>query len=316
MMLIADTVRAEEEVHKVNSIISSFPFVSACCRSSSKLLNVSDTFYYADMVVSFPLQPLYDTCQGDFKIECKRALTRICRIYDSDNDGYLADKDLNSLQAASFNNQQLNDEDIVAMRKQAAACTPGCVTSQGMSYAGFIGYVRLYIDKSKPIVPWTILKSHDYSSKLVLDVSPHINVVPRFSDSGNLGGSDKITLLTESAMRFLRSIATESFDSYLGSQVSLAAASSREVVLNEQMIQSIFSVLSPSELRDVPWLSSSNYSSSSSNSFVFREGQESVYVLCGGARQFFDMNEWLAQWEMLAVVNPSLTQNLLFRLGE
>ena len=311
-----DSIRADEELQKVNSIISSFPFISACCRSSAKLLNVGDTFYYADMVVSFPIQPLYDSSKGDFKLECKRALTRICRVYDSDSDGFLVNKDLVSLQAASFNNQLINDEDIVAMKKQAAACTPGCISSKGMSYGGFIGYLRLYVDKSKPIVPWTIIKSHDYNSKLVLEVPSHVNIVPRPADAGAGGGSDKISMLTDNAKRFLKSIAAESCSSCQSPLPLVGEAGiGKEVFLNDQSIQSIFSVMSPSELKDVPWVAASNYSSSGGNSYIFREGLESMYVLSNNHKRIFSEREWLSQWEMLALVNPSLTQNLLFRIG-
>jgi len=49
-------------------------------------------------VVKYPLGPLIDQVEREIKKKYKKALSRIFRILDVDNDGRLNDKELSSLQ--------------------------------------------------------------------------------------------------------------------------------------------------------------------------------------------------------------------------
>jgi Ras family protein T1 len=72
---------AEDEcdIDKLHALLSAFPFVllSSTC-SAVKLQDVDDAFYFAEMVVTFPLNPLFDVISQEF--------TPVCRYYDG-SDG-------------------------------------------------------------------------------------------------------------------------------------------------------------------------------------------------------------------------------------
>ena len=115
--------------------IQCFPLCSRSCRSCSSTArskrawsaapnrpkNVSELFFYAQKAVLHPTQPLYtpedkeashhhshkgciDRCRALFQLSqgCKRALVRVFKICDQDNDGLLNDYELNQFQVRCF----------------------------------------------------------------------------------------------------------------------------------------------------------------------------------------------------------------------
>ncbi|KAF8787884.1 Mitochondrial Rho GTPase 1-A like protein [Argiope bruennichi] len=65
---------------------------------SKTLKNISELFYYAQKAVLHPTTPLYVTETRDLTEKCKKALTRIFKICDYDNDEVLSDYELNQFQ--------------------------------------------------------------------------------------------------------------------------------------------------------------------------------------------------------------------------
>ncbi len=65
---------AEDEcdIDKLHALLSAFPFVllSSTC-SAVKLQDVDDAFYFAEMVVTFPLNPLFDVISQEFTPVCR-----------------------------------------------------------------------------------------------------------------------------------------------------------------------------------------------------------------------------------------------------
>jgi hypothetical protein len=81
---------------QIVALMQRFPFVRQCIKCSAKTAQrVDDVFLKAQQAVIYPfVPPLYDLTTGNMTIECKRALTRIFRIFDRDHDGLLSDHEL------------------------------------------------------------------------------------------------------------------------------------------------------------------------------------------------------------------------------
>ena len=62
--------------------------------SAKGYFNLIDIVYCAQRAVLFPIGPLYDSMEKKLKPAFERALRRIFRICDKNNDGYLDDTEL------------------------------------------------------------------------------------------------------------------------------------------------------------------------------------------------------------------------------
>jgi len=62
--------------------------------SAKGYLGLSDIIYCAQNAVLYPIAPLHDSCTKTLRPDFEKALLRIFRILDADNDGYLSDEEL------------------------------------------------------------------------------------------------------------------------------------------------------------------------------------------------------------------------------
>ncbi len=62
--------------------------------SAKSYVNLIDVIYSAQRAVLFPISPLFDSLDKLLKPEYERALLRIFRICDKNNDGFLDDNEL------------------------------------------------------------------------------------------------------------------------------------------------------------------------------------------------------------------------------
>ncbi|OWK13897.1 RHOT1 [Cervus elaphus hippelaphus] len=90
--LLAEAEQSDEQLHQE---------ISQC--SAKNLKNISELFYYAQKAVLHPTGPLYCPEEKEMKPACIKALTRIFKISDQDNDGTLNDAELNFFQRICFN---------------------------------------------------------------------------------------------------------------------------------------------------------------------------------------------------------------------
>lgn len=96
--LIEDTT-----VDAAQEIMEEYPEIESFVECSAKSLkNISEMFYYAQKAVLHPIAPIYIADKQDLTEECKKALTRIFRVCDLDNDGFLNDDELNEFQKRCF----------------------------------------------------------------------------------------------------------------------------------------------------------------------------------------------------------------------
>ena len=73
---------------QIVSLMQRFRFVRQCIKCSAKnLLRVDEVFLKAQQAVLYPFTPLYDLDNGRLTADCRRAFTRMFRMYDADNDG-------------------------------------------------------------------------------------------------------------------------------------------------------------------------------------------------------------------------------------
>ncbi|KAM4011870.1 mitochondrial Rho GTPase 1-like, partial [Anomaloglossus baeobatrachus] len=80
-------------------IMNQYSEIETCVECSAKnLKNISELFYYAQKAVLHPTGPLYCPEDKELKPACVKALTRIFKISDLDNDGILNDGELNFFQ--------------------------------------------------------------------------------------------------------------------------------------------------------------------------------------------------------------------------
>ena len=84
--------------------------------SAKKYLGLSDLIRCAQEAVLYPIAPLHDSMAKTLRPDFEKALLRIFRILDTDNDGYLNDEELTSFQKNVFD-QNLKRNYITAFKE-------------------------------------------------------------------------------------------------------------------------------------------------------------------------------------------------------
>ncbi|XP_063226187.1 mitochondrial Rho GTPase isoform X1 [Bacillus rossius redtenbacheri] len=153
-------------IDAVYAIMEDFPEVESCIECSAKTLkNISEMFYYAQKAVLHPTLPLYVIDQQDLTEGCKKALKRIFKICDVDNDGILNDAELNAFQRLCFNAplqpQVLEDVKAVVQRN----CPDG-IAADGITLTGFLFLHCLFIQRGRNETTWTVLRKFGYNDSL------------------------------------------------------------------------------------------------------------------------------------------------------
>ncbi|XP_064171873.1 mitochondrial Rho GTPase 1-A-like [Anguilla rostrata] len=140
-------------------------FVFQC--SAKNLKNISELFYYAQKAVLHPTGPLYCPEEKEMKPPCIKALTRIFKVSDLDNDGVLNDLELNFFQRTCFNiplaPQALEDVKNVVKRNMADG-----VHDNGLTLKGFLFLHTLFIQRGRHETTWTVLRRFGYDDDLEL----------------------------------------------------------------------------------------------------------------------------------------------------
>ena len=87
----------------IEPIMNELPNIETFVTCSAKdLSNVSEVFHYAQKAVLHPSSPFFNYEINELTITAVRALHRIFRLCDLDNDGYLSDNEINYLQVKAF----------------------------------------------------------------------------------------------------------------------------------------------------------------------------------------------------------------------
>ncbi|XP_034059380.1 mitochondrial Rho GTPase 1b isoform X1 [Gymnodraco acuticeps] len=172
--------------------------IETCVECSAKnLKNISELFYYAQKAVLHPTGPLYCPEKKNMKLLCIKALTRIFKVSDLDNDGILNDNELNFFQRTSFNipleSQALEDVKNVVRKNLNEG-----VRDNGLTLKGFLFLHTLFIQRGRHETTWTVLRRFGYDDDLELNqdyLFPPLKLPP-----------DCTTELNHNAYLFLQSV--------------------------------------------------------------------------------------------------------------
>ncbi|KAM4662840.1 mitochondrial Rho GTPase 1 isoform 3-T3 [Discoglossus pictus] len=149
-------------------IMNQYSEIETCVECSAKnLKNISELFYYAQKAVLHPTGPLYCPEEKELKTGCIKALTRIFKISDLDNDGILNDAELNFFQRTCFHiplaPQALEDVKNVVRKNVHDG-----VSGNGLTLKGFLFLHTLFIQRGRHETTWTVLRRFGYDDDLEL----------------------------------------------------------------------------------------------------------------------------------------------------
>jgi Ras family protein T1 len=323
---------------QIVSLMQRFPFVRQCIKCSAKnLLRVDDVFLKAQQAVLYPFTPpLYDLETARLTVECKRALTRIFRMYDRDHDGLLSDAELDRFQRETYH-VAVFDRDLAAWKKVVTRNNPTdeAVIQDGIfTIPGFLAIFDVFISQNRLDVVWQALRKFGYDDDLNLHV-------PESVTHPNDDSLSKDWKLSSSAKKFLAAMFHQ-FDS------------DNDGVVSADDILSMFSILPPPALppwhpvrapqlfggcfslpKDVPLDVSPRASPNLGESSVIVPAAESHHLSNSGisilsasdSLPSVDLNsqtttskpltflEWMGHWHAISAISPSVTRAELFRLG-
>ena len=151
---------------------------------SVKLGNsIVDIIHCAQQACLFPLAPLYDINAKALTEDFKKALTRIFRLCDKDNDGRWNDPELMQFQKRVFK-RELDHEDISGIKEMITeevlikkynkynkyiVQLQNSSNVNGVTLEGFIALQKRGIELMKIQICWAILRYFKYQDNLKLD---------------------------------------------------------------------------------------------------------------------------------------------------
>ncbi|KAI1884087.1 hypothetical protein AGOR_G00222770 [Albula goreensis] len=222
LILVEDSDLVEHSsMETILPIMNQYSEIETCVECSAKnLKNISELFYYAQKAVLHPTGPLYCPEEKEMKPPCIKALTRIFKVSDLDNDGILNDIELNFFQRTCFNMplapQALEDVKNVVRRNMADG-----VQDNGLTLKGFLFLHTLFIQRGRHETTWTVLRRFGYDDDLELTqeyLFPLLKIPP-----------DCTTELNHNAYLFLQSV----FDKH---------DKDRDCALSPEELQDLFKV--------------------------------------------------------------------------
>ncbi|XP_023709207.1 mitochondrial Rho GTPase isoform X3 [Cryptotermes secundus] len=150
----------------LSTIMDEFPEVQMCVECSARTLkNISEMFYCAQKVVLHPVPPLYNVDQQELTDACQKALVRIFKVCDTDNDGLLNDVELNNFQTYCFDvplQPNVLDEVKAIVRRNIS----DGVVNNALTLRGFLFLHCLYIQRGRNETTWRILRKFGYMNNL------------------------------------------------------------------------------------------------------------------------------------------------------
>ena len=333
---------------QIVSLMQRFPFVRQCIKCSAKnLLRVDDVFLKAQQAVLYPfVPPLYDLETAQLTIECRRAFTRIFRMFDKDHDGLLSDAELDRFQRDTYN-VAVFDRDLAAWKKVVSRNNPfqsnESVLQDGkFTIHGFLTIFDVFISQNRLDVVWQALRKYNYDDDLNLHV-PDSVTNPQDDMHGLSAGL--AWKLSSGAKKFLTQL-FQQFDS------------DKDGMLSPDDVVSMFSILAPPCLppwhpmrapelfegcfsmpKESPSSPSSSYADSpdmevdtsvivpaamsqslfSSSGVSILSASDSLPSIDVGGMHPLSKSlsylEWMGHWHALSAISPSVTRAELYRLG-
>jgi Ras family protein T1 len=160
-----------DDSDKVQALLGAFPFVMFHHRcSAAKLAAVESIFYFGEMVVTFPLGPIFDIHSHIFTPACRRAFLRIFRVFDLDGDNLLCDSELSDCNMKCFETPFTAD-DMTNLKLLVSKTTADGIENNCITFEGFLTIIKsVMIDQHMYEIPWAILHRCGYDDDLQLVV--------------------------------------------------------------------------------------------------------------------------------------------------
>ncbi|KAI1299961.1 Mitochondrial Rho GTPase 1 [Halotydeus destructor] len=150
-------------------VMNQYSEVETCVECSAKnLKNIAELFYYAQKAVLHPTSPLYNAEDRDLTARCKKALGRIFKLCDDDNDGILSDDELNAFQRKCFGSP-LQDHALDDVKSIVKRTIPDGIFDEGLTLPGFLFLHTLFIQRGRHETTWTVLRTFGYNTEVILD---------------------------------------------------------------------------------------------------------------------------------------------------
>ncbi|XP_060774044.1 mitochondrial Rho GTPase 1b [Neoarius graeffei] len=158
----------QSSMETVLHIMNKYAEIETCVECSAKnLKNISELFYYAQKAVLHPTGPLYCPERKQMKPACVRALTRVFKISDLDNNGILNDNELNFFQRVCFSSP-LAPQALEDVKKVVKRNTADGVCEDGLTLQGFLFLHTLFIQRGRHETTWAVLRHFGYDDDLEL----------------------------------------------------------------------------------------------------------------------------------------------------
>eukprot|EP01087_Luapelamoeba_hula_P015756 TRINITY_DN4747_c0_g1_i1.p1 TRINITY_DN4747_c0_g1~~TRINITY_DN4747_c0_g1_i1.p1 ORF type:complete len:664 (+),score=82.04 TRINITY_DN4747_c0_g1_i1:17-2008(+) len=267
-------------------IMDAFLQVETCIECSARAqLNVHELFHYARSAVLYPSDRLYDSSGKCMRAECVRALRRIFKICDRDNDGFLSDHELNQFQRRCFS-VSLPTEELARIKEVIRNGMPSGVSDQGINIKGFLYVHHLFIQKGRLEATWAVLRRFGYGDSLQLHesyVSPPAHTWP-VSQSELSKGHYRCELSHEGGLFFEQLFHTHDRD--------------RDGALSEREVEDVFAACAPMGAWPSEW------------GKVFPSG-----IVATNDQGYITLQGWLSLWSATAALRPTTVLRYLAYLG-
>ncbi|VDK85597.1 unnamed protein product [Litomosoides sigmodontis] len=164
----SDEAGSSKHIEKVLPIMNEYGEIETCVECSAKTMkNISEIFYYAQKAVIYPTHQLYISEDRELTRKCKKALIRIFKLCDFDNDGLLNDTELNQFQLFVFG-VPLTASAVSDVKTAVRLNTKDGVIDDAIALPGFICLHQLFIHRGRHETTWRVLRRFGYDNELEL----------------------------------------------------------------------------------------------------------------------------------------------------
>ncbi|XP_018653316.1 LOW QUALITY PROTEIN: putative rac-GTP binding protein [Schistosoma mansoni] len=169
-------INHESKLNKMLPLMSEYCEVETCIECSAKtMLNLSETFWFAQKAVLYPTAPLYNAEKKECIPVYPCSNKNISNM--TDNDGYLSDRELEAFQTRCFS-IPLTAQSLHDVKQLVKQSCPGGVTVNGLTQKGFLFLHLMFIQKGRHETTWTVLRRFGYGNHMRLSEQ---FIYPKFS---------------------------------------------------------------------------------------------------------------------------------------
>jgi len=151
---------------EITPILKTFKEIETCIECSAKSnINISEVIYFAQKAILYPTAPIYDSQINALKPACVKALSRIFKLCDLENNGILSDEEIMKFQKYCFS-QPLSEEELFLVKEIIKENYPEGVNEKGLTQSGFLFLHNLFICQGSVETTWEVLRKYGYDDNL------------------------------------------------------------------------------------------------------------------------------------------------------